>query len=112
MYLVRQKRKNGIYYYAVEKKRIAGKVMTVKQIYLGSSETVINKLTDNSLQILKSKTFGSVALLLHIEKQFGLEKIFNDSLDKKRKNDVSGKYFLSILFNRILEPTSKAGNDK
>lgn len=112
MYIVKQKRKKGVYYYAVEKKRMAGKVMTVKQIYLGSSETVISKLTDNSTQILKSKTFGSIALLLHIEKELGLEKIFNESLGKKRKNDVSGKYFLSILFNRILEPASKAGIDK
>lgn len=112
MHLMKRKRNNKSYYYAIQNARVNGKVIPVKQIYLGTTESIVSRLKESPEITLKSKTFGSIAILLHIEKQLGLEKIFNESLDKKRKNDVSGKYFLSILFNRILEPTSKAGIDK
>lgn len=112
MHIIKRKRNNNSYYYAIQNARVNGKVKPVKQIYLGTTESIVSRLKENPEIIIKSKTFGSIALLLHIEKQLGLEKIFNNSLDKKRKNNASGKYFLSILFNRILEPASKAGINK
>lgn len=112
MYIVKRKSGKNAYYYAVEKKRIDGKVKTVKQIYLGTSDKIINQLTEKGGQaLLKTKTFGSIALLLSIEKTYCLEQLFDESLKKKRNNNVSGKYYLSIIFNRILKPKSKAGID-
>ncbi len=101
-----------MYYYALEKKRVEGKVKTTKQIYLGTAKDMAEKLTGRSESLVSTRVFGSIALLLYIEKLYGLEDLFNKSLPKKRRNNVSGRYFLSIVFNRILKPKSKAGIDK
>lgn len=112
MHLSKRRRGNKAYYYALEKKREGGKVKTTKQIYLGTAKDIAEKLTGKTESLVSTKIFGSIALLLHIEKLYGLENIFNESLAKKRRNNISGRYFLSIVFNRILKPKSKAGVDK
>ncbi|MBU4436959.1 MAG: hypothetical protein KKH78_01640, partial [Candidatus Altiarchaeota archaeon] len=112
MHLSKRRRGNKAYYYALEKTRVGDKVKTTKQIYLGTAKDIAEKLTSRTESLVSTKTFGSLALLLYIEKLYGLEDIFNESLDKKRKNTISGKYFISIVFNRILKPKSKTGIDK
>lgn len=111
MHLAKRIRGNKAYYYAIEKQRIDGKVKTTKQIYLGTARSITDRLIEKTHSLVNTKTFGSIALLLYIERLYSLESLFNESLDKKRKNHVSGKYFLSAVFNRILYPRSKAGID-
>lgn len=101
-----------MYYYALEKRRVGGKVRTSKQIYLGTAKDMAEKLAGRTESLVSSRVFGSIALLLYIERLYGLEDLFNESLVKKRGNSVSGRYFLSVVFNRILKPKSKAGIDK
>jgi len=112
VHLSKRIRGNKAYYYALEKTRVGDKVKTTKQIYLGTAKDIAEKLTSRTESLVRTKTFGSIALLLYIEKLYDLENVFNESLDKKRKNRVSGKYFLSIVLNRILKPKSKTGIDK
>lgn len=110
MHLTRKKRGTRTYYYAVQNKRVGNKVKCDKQIYLGTAESIADVMSGKQKsKLLKTKSFGDVALLLYIEKLFGLEIIFNDAINKKRKNQVTGKYYLSIILNRILDPKSKAG---
>lgn len=110
MHLTRKKRGTRTYYYAIQNKRVGKKVICDKQIYLGTAESIADVMSGKTQsKLLQTKSFGNVALLLYIEKLFNLEKIFNEGVNKKRKNHVSGKYFLSIIFNRILKPKSKAG---
>lgn len=110
MYIIKRKISGHMYHYAVEKQRINGKVKTVKQIYLGSVERILACCQgENKPVAVKSKTFGAVALLLHAARIYDLEEMFNSCIGKERKNNISGKYFLSVIINRILKPKSKAG---
>lgn len=112
MHITRKRRGKKTYYYAIRNQRIGKKVKPIKQIYLGTAESIVDALKGDTKQaLLKTKTFGSIALLLSIEKTYSLEQLFDESLKKKRNNNVSGKYFLSVIFNRILKPKSKAGID-
>lgn len=110
MHVTRKRRGKKTYYYAVENKRTGKKVRSVKQIYLGTAESMTDIITGKTKSnLLRSKSFGDIALLLYIEKMYNLEGVFNEALIKKRVNKISGKYYLSIIFNRILQPKSKAG---
>ena len=44
MFIRANKRKNKVYYYVVESKRVGKKVKQKVLLYLGSAETVFNKL--------------------------------------------------------------------
>jgi len=112
MYIIKRMISGHMYHYAVEKQRVNGKVKTVKQIYLGPVERIVACCRGENKSIeVTSRTFGSIALLLWVSQLYDLENIFNSCIGKKRKNDISGRYFLSIIINRVLEPKSKSGID-
>jgi len=47
MFIRANKRKNRVYYYIVESKRFGKKVKQKVILYLGTAETVLNKLKDS-----------------------------------------------------------------
>jgi transposase len=103
MHLEKRVSRGKTYYCAVEKKRIDGKVKTVRQIYLGSAERITERLNE-PLPKFKTYSYGDIALLLHVAELTG----FRESVNAFFSNRASD-YFLLLVINRLLEPTSKAG---
>lgn len=105
MHLEKRKVRGKTYYCAVEKKRVKGKVKTIKQIYLGSAEKII-ELLEQPLPKFRSYSYGELALLLHIAEVSNFVNIVNKHL---RKLSSIGDYLLLPVINRLLKPTSKEG---
>ena len=109
--IVKKKIKGNIYYYYVETKRIDGKPKRVKQVYLGSAESIKNKFdTEKSSQPLYSliEAFGDVCLLYDIAQRLSLVEILDQCLPKKNQGISLGVYTLVAVINRAVSPTSKS----
>ena len=105
MHLEKRIVRGKTYYCVVEKQRIDGKVKTIRQIYLGSAERIA-RLLSNPIPKFKTYSYGDIALLLHVAEQTG----FSDNIRANfPKSDCMSDYLLLLVFNRLLEPTSKAG---
>lgn len=109
--LVKKKIKNKYYYYLVEVKRINGKPKYTNQIYLGSAESVINKLQsaagipDPIYSIVLD--FGDVAALYDLSYRLGVVELLNDCVGKRNQGVSVGEYILIAALNRAVSPTSK-----
>lgn len=104
MHLEKRIVRGKTYYCAVEKRRINGKVKTIRQIYLGSAKRIAG-LLNNPIPKFKTYSYGDMALLLHVAEQTDFSKIVSTHFPKSAMAD----YLLLLVFNRLLEPTSKAG---
>lgn len=104
MHLEKRTIRGRTYYCAVKKQRIDGKVKTIQQIYLGSAERIAG-LLNTSIPKFKTYSYGDIALLLHVAEQTDFSKIVSTHFPKSAMAD----YLLLLVFNRLLEPTSKAG---
>lgn len=105
MHLEKRKVRGRTYYCVVEKKRINGKVKTIKQIYLGSAERVA-QLIEQPLPKFFSYSYGEMALLLHVAELSNFVNITNKHLMKEAS---IGDYLMLPILNRLLKPKSKQG---
>lgn len=98
------------YYYYVESGRVNGKPRHVKQIYLGSAETIIKKLeTQKSTQPLYSEieSFADVCVLYDLSERLSLMEMLNQCLPKRSQGVTLGAYTLIAAINRAVSPLAK-----
>jgi transposase len=109
--LVKKIIKGNRYYYAVESKRVNGKPRIVKQIYLGTVETILNKINSSEKPIeVEAKEFGTVATLWQQAQELGLIEIIDDIIPQKSHREISVGTFLTVgAINRAICPKSKDG---
>jgi len=103
--LVKRIIKGHAYYYLVWMKRTGKKVVRAKQIYVGNADR-IHQLFLQPLPKFTSRSYGEMALLLHVAELTGFVEIANRHAQKKAS---IGNYLLLPIINRLLAPTSKAG---
>ena len=56
--IIRKNVKGNVYYYYVESRRINGKPRIVNQKYLGTAESILEKVSSRSEEALNSKKKG------------------------------------------------------
>jgi transposase len=110
--IIKKKIKNKIYYYYVESKRINGKPTYVNQKYLGTAETVFNKINTvpNIAEPLYSiiLDFADVMILTDIASRLHVTDIINKYAKKRNQGVSVGEYILIAAINRAVAPTSKS----
>ena len=110
--IIKKTIKKNIYYYYVESKRINGKPTYVNQKYLGTAETILNKLsvvpeiTEPLYSIVLD--FADVSMLLDIASRLGVVDTINRYAKKRNQGISIGEYILVAALNRAVEPTSKS----
>jgi transposase len=100
------------YWSIVECKRINGKPRTRIIEYLGTAESLQERLKANGEVSLKSYSHGAVAALLKIATDLGIEKIINRHVPngKQHRDGLSvGMSIVLAAIGRACEPTSKRG---
>jgi transposase len=108
--IISKKKKGHIYYYYVESARINGKPRIVNQVYLGTAEGVLKKISDGSITPLYSKVldFGDVALLYDIATRLDIASSIDYVVGKRNQGLTIGEYIVIAAINRAVCPTSKA----
>jgi transposase len=110
--IIKKKIKNKIYYYYVESKRINGKPTYANQKYLGTAETVFNKINtasnipDPLYSIILD--FADVMILADIASRLQVTDIINKYAKKRNQGVSVGEYILIAAINRAVAPTSKS----
>ena len=109
--IICKKRGARSYYYYVESVRINGKSRIVNQKYLGSAETVLEKISSKTIVPLYSRVldFGDVTLLFDIAKRLDVADIINRFIHKREQGLSIGEYIVIAAINRAVSPTSKSG---
>lgn len=110
--IIKKKIKKYTYYYYVESKRVNGKPKYVNQKYLGTAETIYEKLsvTSGLPEPLYSiiLDFADVSILLDIATRLGVVNIINKYARKRNQSVSFGEYILVAAINRAVAPTSKS----
>ena len=104
VFLEKKVKKGHIYWYASERKLVDGKVKRTKQIYLGTTEKIVECVT-KSKELpharLKSFQYGKTAALLSISEELNFVEIVNKHTDKKKiKGLTVGEYLLLNIIGR------------
>jgi len=109
--IIPKKVKNNTYYYYVESKRINGKPRIVNQKYLGSADSVLEKMVEakKMKKPLHSVIyqFADVMLLYEIASKLGAVRIIDKYAMKRNQGASIGEYALIAAINRAISPTSK-----
>src|SRR5437016_5495072 len=117
---IQAKMHNGRKYWCiVESKRINGKPRSTVIEYLGTAESLLDRLNNKSkIKKIKSFQHGSVAALLSLAKKLNVVSIINKYTRSRRaywaeqplRHDLTaGITLLLAAIGRICEPTSKRG---
>ena len=114
--IIPKKVKSNTYYYYVESKRVNGKPKYVNQKYLGTAESVKQKMsTANSIpEPLYSVIldFADIAILYDIAKKLQVVDIINLHSNKRNQGTSAGEYLLIAAINRAVAPASKSEIDQ
>lgn len=108
--IIKKNIKGNDYYYFVESKRVNGKPRYVNQVYLGSAETIKNKLDAKKTgQPLYSviEAFGDVCLIYDLAQRLSLVEMLDQCLPKRNQGISLGAYTLIAAINRAVSPTAK-----
>ena len=104
------------YWSIVESRRVNGKPKHVILEYLGTADTLIDRLKDDSKMSISSYSHGDTSALLHQAEELDIINIINKHLpaspnDKKpmRNGLTVGASFLLAAIGRACHPTSKMG---
>jgi len=92
-------------------KWINGKPKRVKQVYLGSAETIIKRLEEQKpTQPLYSEieAFADVSLIYDLSERLSLVEMIDQCLPKREQGISLGLYTLIAVINRAVSPTSKS----
>ncbi len=96
----------------MECKRVNGKPRTTILEYLGTAESLRERLKTNEPISLKSYSHGATAALLQIVTNLGIEGIINKHIpngSQKRDGISVGRSIVLAAIGRACEPTSKRG---
>lgn len=104
------------YWSIVESRRINGKPKQVILDYLGTAETLLQRLQDQGRLSLKSYSHGDTSALVTVAKELDLINIINRHIPsgekggKPRRDGLTvGASFLLAALGRACQPTSKRG---
>ena len=110
--LTAKKVKGRTYYYLRECRRVQGKPKIVRQIYLGSAETIQRVFEQAENPPAPSRVavhqFGAVSALFGLAETIGIRDIVNTHVPKRDQGLTCGDYLLLAVINRAVHPTSKA----
>src|SRR5580658_2623932 len=97
------------YYYLVESRRVNGRPRPVVLQYLGSADSLLQRLQQPQLAPTRARLshFGGVAALYDLAQQLHLVELIDQQAHKRRQGPSLGQYLLVAAINRCLEPTSK-----
>jgi transposase len=97
------------YYYLVESRRVNGRPRPVILQYLGSANTLWQRLQQASAPPLRARVchWGGVAALYDLAQQLQLIELIDAMVPKRRQGPSLGQYMLIAAINRCLAPTSK-----
>jgi len=97
------------YYYLVESRRVNGRPRPVVLQYLGSPDTLLQRLQQAQAEPARARLtqFGGVAALYDVAQQLQLVPLIDQYAPKRRQGPSVGQYMLVAAINRCLEPTSK-----
>lgn len=101
------KRKKGRdYLYWVESARVDGKPRIVKQVYLGTPETVKTRGERGEPSVVRTRSAGPV-VLWHLAEQLGIRKRIDAQVDSGALAHSVGTFLQLIVVNRLSDPCSK-----
>jgi transposase len=97
------------YYYLVESRRVNGRPRPVVLQYLGSADSLLQRLQQPQLAPTCAclSHFGGVAALYNLAQQLHLVELIDQQAPRRRQGPSLGQYLLVAAINRCLEPTSK-----
>ena len=97
------------YYYLVESRRVNGRPRPVVLQYLGSPDTLLQRLQQGQAEPTRARLtqFGGVAALYDVAQQLQLVSLIDQYAPKRHQGPSLGQYMLVAAINRCLEPTSK-----
>ena len=97
------------YYYLVESRRVNGRPRPVILQYLGSANTLWQRLQQASAPPLRARVrhWGGVAALYDLAQQLQLIELIDEVVPKRKQGPSLGQYLLIAAINRCLAPTSK-----
>ena len=96
-------------YYLVESRRVNGRPRPVVLQYLGSAETLLQRLQQPQTEPTRARVspFGSIAALYDLAQQLRLVELIDHHAPKRRQGPSLGQYLLVAAVNRCVAPTSK-----
>jgi transposase len=97
------------YYYLVESRRVQGRPRPVILQYLGSADTLWQRLQQAPSSPLRARVlaWGGVAALYDLAEQLQLIEMIDEVVPKRKQGPSLGQYMLVAALNRCLAPTSK-----
>ena len=97
------------YYYLVESRRINGRPRPVILQYLGTADSLWQRLQQASTRPLRARViqFGGAAALYDLTQQLQLAQLIDETVGKRKQGPSVGHYMLVAAINRCLAPTSK-----
>jgi transposase len=97
------------YYYLVESRRVNGRPRPVVVQYLGSADTLLQRLQQPQSEATCARVspFGSIAALYDLAQQLRLIELIDHHAPKRRQGPSLGQYLLVAAINRCVAPTSK-----
>jgi len=102
--------KGKAYYYAVRSARVNGKPRLVWQKYLGTADTIIDRMSSDSIPLPDASSilrFGAEAACLQVARELGIAAIIDEYLPKRHQGLTVGDYLLIAAINRCCDPRSK-----
>jgi hypothetical protein len=96
------------YYYLVESRRINGRPRPVILQYLGTADSLWQRLQQVATRPLRARViqFGGVAALYDLAQQLQLVQRIDETVGKRKQGPSAGQYMLVAAINRCLAPTS------
>lgn len=104
MHLHKKRIKGRTYWYAREVARVQGRVKIVRQIYLGSADSIIHRFqeTDPTRELsIKSYGYGLIAALLWADHQLGLSSSIARHSEKREQGLDVGVASLLLMLGRV-----------
>jgi len=97
------------YYYLVQSRRLNGRPRPIVLAYLGSADTLLQRLQASSTSPLRARVtaFGGLAALYDLAQQLRLVELIDQHVPKRQQGPSVGQYLLVAALNRCLAPTSK-----
>ncbi len=108
--IIKKKKKNRCYYYAVESARVNGEPRIVWQKYLGTVDGIVRRAEQAAPPKPKETVIfeaGGVAALLRIAQRLGVVELVDEAVPKRDQGPSVGHYMLLAALNRALAPCSK-----
>jgi len=110
-YIVKNKRKNRVYYYLAESARVNGKPRIISRKYLGSAEKVANMVT-KGIRLPKAEfstvlDLGAVLALFDVAERLKIRQIIERHVLKREQGLPVSDTILLAAINRAVMPKSK-----